>query len=382
MYLIGNTGNLVNAECNVEIAERRVDVLVSSSGGGQTEKSLNPEYNELVELIFHRLDFMRAAFSGAFIESAKHAALELRERRLELQDVQGNPAPNHNFVKHFGARYARIAIGRAAKRFGREQLLTNVDGGNSQKRVRLRFQLSYEASHNDVISVLQAIDAPRPTNKYFPIYKLLTESGQEQIVRTLGELSNMVEGLPPSAETPQFWANTREHQLQRKDNWFKAGYEASYLPESRSVRFVKSGKGSDRLSSSDQVAEHFASLLRVFDSDVSETNNQQAARASFLESVHRTVRQFNRSQAVQSEVLNRAQGYCECCEQKAPFKKLDGNPYLEIHHVLPLAQGGPDTVENAIACCANCHRELHFGVLSEQLKEGLFTRLGNVLVRH
>ncbi|MFM0350878.1 HNH endonuclease [Paraburkholderia sp. RL17-347-BIC-D] len=28
---------------------------------------------------------------------------------------------------------------------------------------------------------------------------------------------------------------------------------------------------------------------------------------------------------------------------------------------MPLAQGGPDTVANAIALCPNCHRERHYG---------------------
>jgi 5-methylcytosine-specific restriction protein A len=34
---------------------------------------------------------------------------------------------------------------------------------------------------------------------------------------------------------------------------------------------------------------------------------------------------------------------------------------LEVHHKTPLSARGEDTVENAIALCANCHRELHYG---------------------
>ncbi|WP_147195697.1 HNH endonuclease [Rummeliibacillus stabekisii] len=36
-------------------------------------------------------------------------------------------------------------------------------------------------------------------------------------------------------------------------------------------------------------------------------------------------------------------------------------PNLEVHHIKRLADGEEDTVENAIAVCPNCHRELHFG---------------------
>ncbi|MCD9544043.1 hypothetical protein GLP24_04155 [Photobacterium carnosum] len=46
----------------------------------------------------------------------------------------------------------------------------------------------------------------------------------------------------------------------------------------------------------------------------------------------------------------------------APFtKKSNGEPYLEVHHIKPLSQGGEDSLENVKAICPNCHREMHFG---------------------
>ena len=75
-----------------------------------------------------------------------------------------------------------------------------------------------------------------------------------------------------------------------------------------------------------------------------------------------TITVFDRNPDVVAEVLERAKGTCESCDKPAPFVKArDGTPYLEVHHKVPLAQGGDDTVENAIALCPNCHREAHFG---------------------
>lgn len=72
---------------------------------------------------------------------------------------------------------------------------------------------------------------------------------------------------------------------------------------------------------------------------------------------------FKRNADVIVVVLLRANGHCENCGKEAPFKRAkDGTPYLEVHHKVMLSQGGEDTVENAIATCPNCHRELHFGV--------------------
>lgn len=74
------------------------------------------------------------------------------------------------------------------------------------------------------------------------------------------------------------------------------------------------------------------------------------------------VRVYERNPYVVAEVLDRANGLCEHCEAEAPFiRKRDSSPFLEVHHIIRLADGGEDTVANAIAICPNCHRELHFG---------------------
>ncbi|WP_207479601.1 HNH endonuclease [Arenibaculum pallidiluteum] len=71
---------------------------------------------------------------------------------------------------------------------------------------------------------------------------------------------------------------------------------------------------------------------------------------------------FIRNADVIAEVLDRANGTCEGCNESAPFdRRSDGTPYLEVHHKVPLAAGGDDTVENAVALCPNCHRNEHYG---------------------
>jgi predicted HNH restriction endonuclease len=78
---------------------------------------------------------------------------------------------------------------------------------------------------------------------------------------------------------------------------------------------------------------------------------------------------FNRNSDVVAEVLLRANGNCELCRQDAPFLKAsDGTFYLEVHHWIPLAENGEDTVENAAALCPNCHKNAHFGQFKEFIK--------------
>lgn len=76
----------------------------------------------------------------------------------------------------------------------------------------------------------------------------------------------------------------------------------------------------------------------------------------------RTYQDFERSPYVVEAALRRAGDVCEFpgCGP-APFRKPGGEPYLEVHHIVPLAEGGPDATDNVAALCPNCHREQHHG---------------------
>ncbi len=68
---------------------------------------------------------------------------------------------------------------------------------------------------------------------------------------------------------------------------------------------------------------------------------------------------FVRDPLVKAWVLQNATGICEGCVHPAPFTLEDGSPFLEVHHVHPLAEGGADQISNAVALCPNCHRRCH-----------------------
>lgn len=70
---------------------------------------------------------------------------------------------------------------------------------------------------------------------------------------------------------------------------------------------------------------------------------------------------FNRNPYVKAEILERANGICGYCKQNAPFILPNGTPFLEVHHIVFLKDGGEDTIDNAIALCPNCHKGAHYG---------------------
>lgn len=88
---------------------------------------------------------------------------------------------------------------------------------------------------------------------------------------------------------------------------------------------------------------------------------------------------YERRPDVKAWVLGEARGQCELCQHAAAFVGDDGEPYLELHHVHRLADGGPDTVENAVAVCPGCHRWLHHGADRLAQRERLYAQLPRLI---
>lgn len=101
-------------------------------------------------------------------------------------------------------------------------------------------------------------------------------------------------------------------------------------------------------------------------------NNRLKTAPKIPDKIQIIQRGYRRNADVIVTVLQRANGVCEKCNKNAPFKRAkDNSPYLEVHHKILLANGGEDTVDNAIAVCPNCHKELHFGVNNNEFYPSL-----------
>ena len=93
----------------------------------------------------------------------------------------------------------------------------------------------------------------------------------------------------------------------------------------------------------------------------------------------RTIIVRGRNPSVQAWTLQQAKKRCELCRKLAPFERPDGRPFLEVHHVKRLAEGGKDVPGNTVALCPNCHRMAHYGdvkKVQEKLKRIVSARGG------
>lgn len=79
-----------------------------------------------------------------------------------------------------------------------------------------------------------------------------------------------------------------------------------------------------------------------------------------------TVLLRDRSTAVREAVLIRAGGLCELCNEPG-FVTAAGSIYLETHHVVPLADNGPDLPSNVVAICPKDHRRAHYAAERDEI---------------
>lgn len=84
---------------------------------------------------------------------------------------------------------------------------------------------------------------------------------------------------------------------------------------------------------------------------------------------------YIRSPTIKEYAKTRADGFCEYCRESAPFETSDGEPYLEVHHVDELGEGGVDHPDKVVALCPTCHKQIHHGRRGEKINQELRHRL-------
>lgn len=185
---------------------------------------------------------------------------------------------------------------------------------------------------------------------------------------------------------PLFWLETEDYNniqilINRAEIWESFKNATDRIFENKIVTAHKDHIAKNKILLSDffGIEKHFIPLKSAYEietefqekvkkaKEVSKKKRQEILAKSNPKPTKTVVTQtvFNRNQYVIVEVLERAKGVCEKCNKNAPFlKDSDNLPYLEVHHIKPLAEDGEDTVENTIALCPNCHRKAHYGKTS------------------
>lgn len=89
---------------------------------------------------------------------------------------------------------------------------------------------------------------------------------------------------------------------------------------------------------------------------------------------------YDRNPLVVAIAKARASNTCEAPEcSHELFVDAYGVPYCEVHHIVPLSEGGADEIENVVCLCPTHHREAHFGKIATDLHSKFIAIRSNAL---
>jgi len=96
-------------------------------------------------------------------------------------------------------------------------------------------------------------------------------------------------------------------------------------------------------------------------------------------SIYQSTKVFERDRSIKTYLIATHGCSCEVCGWKSDIIDEHGNPYIEMHHLKMLSEGGTDTLSNAILVCPNCHRRLHYSGTRNELLENLYTKISRLI---
>ena len=176
---------------------------------------------------------------------------------------------------------------------------------------------------------------------------LLFRKTRNRYCEFLGEFSYIGHRLVPRPDTNGDW---------REAIVFELASESLEVVNRMPIEDVKQGV-SPKLPKSLSLTE-----LR----DLAEKGSSVSVEPKSIKS-----RLYVRNQAVKRYALGRANGVCECCDKAAPFLTRNKDPYLEVHHLHRVSDGGPDIAKGVAAICPTCHRNIHFGIDGDAVNKRL-----------
>lgn len=341
-------------------------ITFESRGGGR-----NNDYIPALELLIARLAGLQATILEILISSRDALVLPWQERVLRMSGLS-YPL---RLDPRVDASNLRSAISAAQQRTARAPGAKG--SGNPTKRIEVALSFDREVTADWLRRFLSEgvfgelpvrVSVHDRAQGLYSIY--FTRSNIEAAGLPVGSVVDLdvggakVRGQIRQSETETWLATdgVPDWTYRRVTEELKgAGIQAPASPAARVLGVVGGSVGPT--SDPQELTRRAGSLA---------ASSGGSVGSDHPERVFSPTQTFVRDPAVVAAVLEAATGTCELCRQPAPFLRVNGQPYLEVHHVETLAEGGADRVENAVALCPNCHRLLHYGRDCEEAREQLF----------
>ena len=111
---------------------------------------------------------------------------------------------------------------------------------------------------------------------------------------------------------------------------------------------------------SELVTKVYEDQAKIADKlDITELEKRAIKSGSAASSRKTYTKTYVRNPYIAEFTKRQAKGFCQLCNAPAPFNDRNNEPYLESHHIVWLSNNGPDTIDNTVALCPNCHKQMH-----------------------
>ena len=163
----------------------------------------------------------------------------------------------------------------------------------------------------------------------------------------------------------------KEHGIELGEEWMNRYHSMWRIREKQNERRQK--VSIDEREGFTEFYVEFSRMKRTYLNGLSSKALKQILMEQQLKEIN-TKKQiqeaiFSRSIHVKEFARKVSNGICQLCDQEAPFLDKQGTPFLEVHHIQFLYEGGRDSIDNVVAICPNCHRKIHQLELEEDIKK-------------
>lgn len=330
MKAFDDSGQLLNAEFDLEATKESFEIVLHSNGGvSRSNPALNPDYIPALEVLLRRLAGLDLLIEDAWVDSKALSDLPLNDRRIHPRTYT-YPI---RLSRITDIREFRLQIRRSVSRIGRDGGLIP---GTGNKRVRFAISSPPNLTRGQLEHALVM-----PPSRFEALKLRLLAERARKITISMTEIGELVGQLDDKVLTQEFWGAPAEETSSEQGSWLEAGYRATLSKSKKEVTF-------------EQIAR--ADKTKI-------ARSWNAATATVK---HRVSKYVERGQiGARVKVAN---GYrCQICDglglKWIAFIKPDGVPYVEAHHVIQVSTLAEDVLgpRNVITVCPNHHRELHFG---------------------
>lgn len=154
---------------------------------------------------------------------------------------------------------------------------------------------------------------------------------------------------------------SREEQENIKAN---KAYSSAENPDSENPTGMESVAGSGEMGTGEALSDEEVKEITVdptqLDKDIEDQNlDEMVEDGKKMDGFEPHKQDWKNREiidpAIRKAVMSRDNNTCQCCKRGGP----DYVDILDLHHIVEVYLGGADTVENGIALCLCCHKQVH-----------------------